>query len=508
MSFIITAAQMRRAEEAAIEAGATGEALMEKAGGGVAAAILRGWEKRSAAIACGPGNNGGDGFVVARRLKEAGWSVRVGLLGDREKLQGDAAAMASRLDDAVERLTPDFFDGAGLIVDALFGTGLSRAIEGEAASITERMNKAPAPVVSVDIPSGVDADTGAVMGGVAGAAVQAAKTVTFLAKKPGHVLFPGRALCGDIEVVDIGIDASVLQGLGATTAENAPQLWGAAFRRPTFQSHKYSRGAVAVFAGPRLATGAARLAATAALRAGAGLVTLYAPASAADECAAHATALMVRVAETPAHVGQALGDPRIRAALFGPGAGVGEATRAKALAILQGAAGAVLDADALTSFEGAGEALFDALGPGDVITPHPGEFMRLFSGRIKAPEERLGAALSAAARAGCVVVLKGADTVVAAPDGRAAINTNAPPDLATAGSGDVLAGIVAGLRAQGMPAFEAASAGVWLHGACARAIGPGLISEDLPSALPGVLRALLAPPRRSAASGDAPGRED
>ena len=492
MSILLSAAEMKRAEEMTIGGGVASAALMEKAGEGVASVIMRGWDKRPVAVACGPGNNGGDGFVVARKLKDAGWTVRVGLLGDRAALKGDSASMADLYDGEIEAMTPAVLEGAEVIVDAIFGTGLSRAVEGDALKIIEAMNAHPAPKVAVDIPSGVDSDSGAVLG----AAAPAVRTVTFFLKKPGHVLFPGRAFCGAVDVIDIGIKPDVLKDIQPKSVENHPQYWGGMFRRPSFQTHKYMRGAVAAFTGPRFTTGAARLAAMGALRSGAGLVTLVSSNRAAEENAHHSTAIMVRIAETPEHVAAFLSDPRFTAAVIGPGAGVGEETAAKVLTILRSNAAGILDADALTSFEGTAEILFDALRKDDVITPHGGEFMRLFGGLIEEPKARLSAATAAAEKAGCVVVLKGADTVVAAPDGRASINTNAPPDLATAGSGDVLAGFIAGLRAQGMPGFEAASAGVWLHGACGQAVGPGLIAEDLPQALPGVYRALFLPPQQ------------
>ncbi|MEL7492286.1 MAG: NAD(P)H-hydrate epimerase, partial [Pseudomonadota bacterium] len=436
MTILLTAEEMRRAEAAAIADGHSGAAMMEAAGEGVAALIKRGWDKRAVAIACGPGNNGGDGFVIARHLKEAGWSVRVGSLGERTALKGDAASMAGRFDGDIEPLSPTVFDGAGLIVDALFGAGLSRPLEGETASIVSAMNNHAAPVVAVDIPSGVNPDSGA----VAGDAVRAARTGTFFTKKPGHVLFPGRAFCGAVDVLDIGVKPAVFQEIKPKTAENTPQLWGGAFPRPTFQSHKYSRGAAAVFTGPRFATGAARLSAIAALRAGAGLVTLVSPMSAADENAAHATALMVKIAENAEHVAELLRDPRIRAALIGPGAGVAPATMDKVLAILNDETAAVLDADALTSFENAPEPLFDALNPDDIITPHEGEFMRLFTGLIESPKARLSAARAGAQKAGCIVVLKGPDAVGAAAGGRASVLDGEPPDVAAAGAGAVLAG--------------------------------------------------------------------
>lgn len=462
--------------------------MMEAAGAAAANFIIRSIAPAPAVILCGPGNNGGDGFVVARKLKEAGWTVRAGLYGERQNLKGDAALMANLYEGAVEPLTPFLLDGAGVIVDALFGTGLQRAIDGALRDAVAAANASPAPIFAIDLPSGVDADSGAVLG----AAIQAAATVTFIAKKPGHFLYPGRALCGQVALADIGVRDEWVAGVQPATYENHPALWGRSWRRPTFLTHKYDRGHAAIVSGPRLRTGAARLAARAALRAGAGLATVLSPEDAAVENATQLTAVMVREADNAAAIGEILSDKRFTVALIGPGAGVGDATKESVLAILRSTAAGVLDADALTSFENDPASLFAALRPDDVLTPHAGEFVRLFPRSKDQP--RLAAARAAAAAAKAVVVLKGADTIIAAPDGRAIINANAPFELATAGAGDVLAGFIAGMRAQGMPGFDAAAAGVWLHGAAAQVAGPGLIAEDLPEALPQVLRALFTPP--------------
>jgi NAD(P)H-hydrate epimerase len=482
---LLTAAETRAVEARAIAGGLSGKAMMEAAGSAAATFIIRTMTPRPAAVLCGPGNNGGDGFVVARLLKEAGWPVRVGLIGARAALKGDAALMASLYDGVVDDPAPALLEGAGVIVDALFGTGLQRPVEGAAKAMIEAANAHPAPAVAIDIPSGVDADTGAVLG----AAIDAAATVTFITKKPGHVLFPGRALCGAVEIAGIGVDPADVAAARPALFENHPAIFAAQWRRLDWTTHKYVRGHAAVVSGPRLRTGAARLAANAALRAGAGLVTVLSPKDAGDENAAHLTAVMIREADDAAALAAILADPRFTAALIGPGAGVGEATRAKTLAILASKAAAVLDADALVSFEQSPAALFEKLRHDDVLTPHGGEFARLFPAEAASPD-RLTAARRAAARANAVIVLKGADTIIAAPDGRAAVNTNAPFDLATAGSGDVLAGIILGRRATGMPGFEAACAGVFLHGLCGKAVGAGLIADDLVNAIPGALAAL------------------
>lgn len=486
-SFVVLSAEETRAAEArAIAGGLSSKAMMEAAGAAAASFIIRTITPRAAAVLCGPGNNGGDGFVVARHLKEAGWPVRVGLMGARAALKGDAALMASLYDGAVEDLSPAILGGADVIVDALFGTGLARPVDGVARAVIEAANAHPAPAIAIDIPSGVNADTGEILG----AAVDAAASVTFITKKPGHLLYPGRALAGAVEVAGIGVDPAIIASLGPSLFENHPALFAAHWRRLDWTTHKYVRGHAAVVSGPRLRTGAARLAAMAALRAGAGLVTVLSPTDATDENAAHLTAVMLREADDAAAIAAALADKRFTAALIGPGASVGPATQEKTLAILASQAAAVIDADALTSFEKAPEKLFEKLRPNDVLTPHAGEFSRLFPVEAVEGRRRIAAAKKAAARSGSVVVLKGADTIVAAPDGRVAINTNAPFDLATAGSGDVLAGIILGRRANGMPGFEAACAGVYLHGLCGHSAGAGLIADDLVAEIPKALSAL------------------
>jgi NAD(P)H-hydrate epimerase len=508
---LLTVAEMARADRMAIEAGTPGAALMEAAGRAVAAAAAEiGGAGAAVAVVCGPGNNGGDGFVAARALREAGHSVQVGLLGKREALKGDAAAMAGRWGDAIKPASTALLAGADVIVDALFGAGLSRALDGEAAELVEGINAAGKPVVAVDVPSGLDGTTGM----AAGPVVQADRTITFFRLKPGHLLLPGRLKCGEVRVANIGIPDSVLGEIAPQAWANRPALWLAQYPWPHADAHKYTRGHAIVVSGPAESTGAARMGARAALRIGAGLVTLVGSAAATAINATHATAVMVRAVASDAALAEILADERRNAVLIGPGAGVGAGTAATVLTILKSAAAVVLDADALTSFSagdaaapvkaaGLGfvvradphptsEALFAAVKARKapvVLTPHEGEFKRLFG---DLPGSKLDRARQAAAASGAAVVLKGHDTVIAAPDGRAAINDNAPPWLATAGSGDVLTGLVTGLLAQRMPAFEAACAAVWLHGECANAFGIGLIAEDLPEILPKVLRKLLA----------------
>jgi NAD(P)H-hydrate epimerase len=498
---LLTTAEMAAADRAAVARGVPSLTLMENAGRAVADEAAR-MVPRGARILvlCGPGNNGGDGFVAARLLRERHYDIRVACLVPVDRLKGDAAEMARRWAGPVGA-PPDAEDcaGAELIIDALFGAGLSRPLDGIAAEVVASLANAHPEVLAVDVPSGLDGNTGAARGPV----VAADRTVTFCRAKPGHLLLPGRRFCGDVIVADIGMPAAVLDRIGCRTWRNGPALWRRAFPAPRLDAHKYARGHVVVVSGPPEMTGAARLGARAALRIGAGLVTVATPRAAFPVNAAHLTAIMLAPFEVPQGLARVLEDVRRNAVLIGPGAGVGEATRHMVEIALASHAAIVLDADAITSFATDPPALFamiKARMAPVVLTPHAGEFERLF-GEITG--SKLDAARAAATRSGAVVISKGPDTVIAHPDGRAAINDNAPPTLATAGSGDVLAGFVAGLLAERMPAFEAASAAVWLHGASAAAFGPGLIAEDLPETLPRVLAQLDGRERtRHTAPGD------
>lgn len=485
---VLSVAEMVRADQMAMAGGVPGPELMESAGAAVAQAIVAGWTPRPVAVLCGPGNNGGDGFVAARVLESLGWPVRLALLGRREALKGDAAQAAARWRGTVEPLNASVLDGDPLVVDALFGAGLARPLDGEARALVEACARRRLDVVAVDVPSGVHGDTGAVLG----AAPRAALTVTFFRKKPAHLLLPGRAFCGEVVVVDIGIPATVLDVLRPAVCENGPSRWLDRFPWPTLESHKYSRGHAVVLGGDRM-TGAARLATRAARRAGAGLVTIACPPESVALYAAGEPGALVHGVDDDGAFTALLQDPRRNAVLIGPGAGVSDSTRARVMAALDAGKATVLDADALTAFAGEHRAgLMSRLGGRCVLTPHEGEFARLFPGLRDHPKGKVARAGAAAAETGAVVLLKGADTVIAAPDGRAAINANAPAYLATAGSGDVLAGIVVGLMAQGMAAFDAACAAAWLHGAAAGVAGLGLLAEDLPQALATVLQGLAS----------------
>ena len=479
---VLSVEEMYAADRAAMARGVSGSALMENAGRRAAEEILERFGSRQAAVLCGPGNNGGDGFVIARHLAAAGTPVRLALLGARESLEGDAAAMAKRWSGSVEDLSAAALEGADLVVDAVFGAGLRRDLGGVARATLQAAAARGLAAVAIDVPSGVDGETGLVRG----YALPAAMTVTFFRPKPGHLLMPGRAICGELRVVDIGIPEEVLAELAPQTCVNTPARWREAFPWPRSQGHKYGRGHAVVASGPRARTGAARLAARGAIRAGAGLVTVVSPPDAVAENAAQLTAVMVREYDGVRGFRAAIADSRLNALCIGPGAGATSMTRGNVVAALKLGKACVLDADAVTAFADAPEKLFRAIRSPCILTPHEGEFRRLFA----AEGGKLARARDAARTANAIVLLKGPDTVIAAPDGRAAINLNAPPTLATAGSGDVLAGICVGLLAQGMPAFEAACAAVWLHGEAANAFGPGLIAEDLPELLPRALRRL------------------
>lgn len=493
---LLTVAAMRAVDAAAFARGISGITLMEAAGAAVAArARARLPTDGRALVLCGPGNNGGDGFVAARLLVEDGYAVDLWLLGDRAALTGDAALAAKAWTGPVALAASAALPPCDLVIDALFGAGLSRDLDGEARALVEAVNASGCPVLAVDVPSGLDGDTGAVRG----AAIRATETVTFVTLKPGHLLEPGRSLCGQLSVADIGTGGAALEeGLtacGAPLYRNGPALWATTFPRLTGASHKYTRGHTLVLSGPVTKTGAARLAARGALRVGAGLVTVASPAGALAENAAHLTAIMLRPCETADDLDDLLTDERLNVVLAGPSLGTGEPTRERVAVAAAAGRGLVLDADALTSFSGQARLLAAHLADGEaraVLTPHAGEFARLFDGTEAVTEgaDKVTRARAAAALTGAVVVYKGSDTVIADPDGRVAINDHGSPYLGTAGSGDVLSGLIAGLLAQGMPPFEAAAAGVWLHGDAGLRHGPGLIAEDIPELMPAVLGGL------------------
>jgi len=451
---LLTPEQMGLADALSPALGVPGSTLMANAGRAVARAVMARFRPCRTLVLCGPGNNGGDGYVAARLLDRAGWPVALAALAP-PRAGSDAALAAAQWRGPVAPFSAVEAARGELVIDAVFGAGLAREIDGIVADTLRAARR----VVAVDVPSGVDGGTGAVRG----TAPQAVLTVTFFRLKPGHLLLPGRDLCGEIRLADIGLPSAALHDVQPDCYVNLPDLWP--LPRLGAASHKYARGHVTVLGGAAM-TGAARLAADAARHAGAGLVTIAACAG-ADIYRNGAPGVLVN----DAPLADLLDDPRRQVWVCGPGFGPDAA--AEALPLLLGADRTVVaDADAFSAFAGNPDGLRGAA----VLTPHAGEFARVFG---PPGDDRLAAARGAAARTGAVVLLKGSDTIIAAPDGRAAINADAPPWLATAGSGDVLAGLIAGLLAQGMPPWESAAAGAFLHGRAAALAGPGLIAEDL-----------------------------
>jgi len=473
---LLTPAEMAEVDRLTVEGGVPIGRLMENAGYAVADAVAsRAPFGVSVVVVAGPGNNGGDAFVAAKVLTERGYKTAVvDLAGEG----AGGAAAAARNACRARRMAPEDpqLQRADIIVDGLLGAGLTRDVAGDFASLVERVNASSARIVAVDVPSGIDGTTGAVRG----VAVRAYETVTFGRRKPCHLLFPGRDHCGRVRLVDIGLSKAAVAAVGARAFANEPPLWTAARPRLTLAGHKYHRGHAVVVSGAMTSTGAARLAAAAALRAGAGLVTLASPSDALLVNASHLTTVMLEKVDGPGELTAMLGERRRNAVCLGMGLAPGAKTRALAEAALASPAAAVLDAGAVVSFEGDVPGLARALSGGAaVLTPHEGEFARVFP----AEGDKLSRARAAAEATGAVVLLKGPDTVVAAPDGRAAVNQNAPPTLATAGAGDVLGGIVTAFLAQGVAPFEAAAMSAWLHGEAAKAAGPALVADDLLEAI-------------------------
>lgn len=478
---LLTPAEMAAADVAAAESGIDSFALMARASAAVAASFLHFYPGAvRAVILCGPGNNGGDGYVAAGCLERTGVDVAVFHFGDPEGLKGDAARARQEWGGSSRPLAEYEPRKGDIVIDAIFGAGLSRDVGQVVADAIRKVAEASLQVLAIDLPSGIDGHTGAILG----AAFKADRTVTFMTRKPGHLLLPGREYSGSVEVYDIGIPARIIRSKAVDRlAENRPEQWIGSLLRPEQEMHKYKRGHLAVFSGDAGKTGAARMSAMAGLKAGAGLVTIASPADALAENAGHLTAIMLHEVNDAAGLDLWLEDNRLQTFVLGPGFGASDKARRFVAALRD--RHLVLDADGISSFRDNPDELFALFAGGVprlVLTPHEGEFGRLFPDI--AEDETLGKvekARAAAKRANAAIIYKGADTVIASPDGRALINTNAPVWLATAGSGDVLAGIVGAMMAQGAPAFEAAAAGVYLHGEAGMRAGKGLTAEDLVS---------------------------
>ncbi|MFW6412726.1 MAG: NAD(P)H-hydrate dehydratase [Oceanicaulis sp.] len=490
---VLSVASMAKADAYAMKTGVSGMTLMEAAGEALARAIVRRWSARKTAVLCGPGNNGGDGWVAARRLAEAGWPVTVFAMKPVGALEGDARIAAERWRGETGRLEDCDPSAFGLVIDALFGAGLSRPLEGEPARLARAC--ANLPVVSADVPSGVHGDRAR----ADGPAFEAELTVTFHRFKPAHLLHPGRAACGEIVLADIGVPDGWDADAKPVAEHNDPDLWRVPGLSIEAAAHKHTRGRLCVLSGAKGASGAARLAAEAGLSGGAGYVTLLCPPDALAEAAASMQAVVTRAFDPDLDFAKILKSHRADCAILGPGAGKDEGIRAKVLSACASEAALVLDADALTVFEDDPDTLFKAAHARCVLTPHAGEFSKLFGGLLDESRNKIEAAREAARRSGAVVVLKGPDTVVAAPDGRVRINTHASPRLATAGTGDSLAGLIGAFLAQGADAFDAASAAVWVHGEAGRRMGPGAHAGTLLSLLPGALAHLRDRTERKAA---------
>ncbi len=494
---LLTPEEMAKADRLTVDAGIKdGFSLMLTAGRAVAEIAQHMFpQKQLIAVLCGPGNNGGDGYVAAQYLLESGYET-VCFVAARP-CQGTDAMRASLFYKGQVRSLNEFSPASfGGVIDALYGAGLARPVEGAEATAIDAVNASGLPVVAVDLPSGISGLTGKALG----VAMRAKATVTFFRKKPGHLLQPGRAHCGILHVADIGIPDRLLGQISPQILENSPELWAYDLPSLAVNEHKYSRGHAAIFSGGLHSTGAARLSAMAAARSGAGAVTLLSPPDAVATNAAHLTSVMVREMRSRRDIEAFITDRKVAAAVLGPGYGNLAFAREYSKVLLSAVSsdarqfkGLVLDADGLTAFENKPDELFNWPRSNEVtliLTPHEGEFKRLFPDIADAEGAKIDRARKAAERANAVIIYKGPDTVIAQPGGPAVINSNGTPLLATAGSGDVLTGIICGLLAQGMDPFSAACAAVWVHADAARRFGHGLIAEDLPEQLPAVWSSL------------------
>jgi hydroxyethylthiazole kinase-like uncharacterized protein yjeF len=483
---ILTCDEVRAAEQRAVEAGVSLWALMQKAGQACADVLHAEFPNGRVIVLAGPGNNGGDAFVAAQRLRDLGRNVWVYDLAPKGERTPEGQNALNALTGARQPLEDMRVHADDIVLDGLFGAGLSRPLAGEAAFAVEQVNASGARIVAIDVPSGISGDTGA----ITGPAIRADVTVTFCCKKPAHVLQPAASQCGEVIPAEIGFGKFVAEIGGNRLNENAPSLWSQALRWPTATLHKHQRGRLAVVSGGVANTGAARLAAQAGLRTGAGLVRVLSPPAALVVVASSLTAVMTNSFVSAEDLVEQT--EHSTAVVIGPAAGVTDATRANVEALARAGRSLVLDADALTVFSGKVETLRVVISAPTILTPHTGEFERLFPGLLTSSATKVDATRAAAKQAGCIIILKGPDTTIAAPDGRAVINTHATPFLATAGAGDVLAGIIGSLLAQGLHPFDAACAGAWMHGDAGLRVGAGLTAEDLDAALRDVIRELYA----------------
>lgn len=470
---ILTTDEMKKADAATIADGIPARQLIEAAGVAVAHKIADLFKKISVLVLCGSGNNGADGIVTAERLKRAGWPVRIAVFDKDRKKYPEAETLNSNLS----------LKETGLVVDAIFGTGFHGALEPEIITLFDKIRTRKIPVIAVDIPSGVDGTSGTIAEG----ALKADITVTFCRKKIAHMLYPSREFCGKTHVAQIGITDDIIARLNGQIFENNPALWIRDFPIPDATSHKYTRGFVTVFGG-NIRTGAACLAGHAAQVAGAGAVAITTLPETRPIYSHYRASIMVDVWQTIEDLKSLLRDERRNTLVLGPGGGE---MRDVVEALLGLNKISIIDADALTAFKDDPQALFSKLSSQCVLTPHAGEFHKLFG---DLPGNKIDQARTAARKSGAIVVFKGGDTIIAEPDGAIIVNSAAPPNLATAGSGDVLTGLIAGLSAQGMPPFMAAACACWLQTQAARKQGFGLTAEDIIRHIPQVLNQLFTPP--------------
>ncbi|VAV90167.1 NAD(P)H-hydrate epimerase / ADP-dependent (S)-NAD(P)H-hydrate dehydratase [hydrothermal vent metagenome] len=481
---ILTTKNCYQADKQAIASGITPVTRMENAGSGAAESITARYEKCKTLILCGPGANGGDGYVIARKLHEAGWSVDVMAL-TAPVAGSDAEFMAQQCpvdaSSRVRQLPTDI----ELIVDCLYGAGLNRALDADTTQLIHQVNQHKSPVVAIDLPSGIFGDSN---GGFAPCIV-ADTTITFAVKKLAHVLEPERSFCGVVEVVDIGFPDGMISDMPEVALENSPCLWSQIPVQPGAQSHKHNRGRLWVGCGGHLQTGAARLAARAGLRIGAGWVMLGGSKKAMQVCAAHETSIVLQTRPKHQSMAKTLQtSPVPDCVILGPAGGIGARMRADILDVLRSGIAAVLDADALRVMSAEPEVFFELCNENTVLLPHEAEFLGLFPDLNQTFGHKINRVKAAASRAGCTVLLKGADSVIANATGRAVVNTKTSAWLATLGTGDVLAGMVGGLMAQRVGGMDATCAAVWIHGALGQNLGAGLIAEDLPNEIPNILK--------------------
>lgn len=465
---LYTIDQIKQAEKLTKDAGVEEIDLIERAGRGIAEFIANRFDRRPVVFLCGPGSNGSDGFIAANILDRAGWNVRVYCSKPVVMMEGVTAQAAKMWTGDIEMLSEIVLDDDYIVVDAVLGSGLNRALPSEITETFNAVRQEDVTVVAVDVPTGLRSDLT-----VDPNTLKANYTITTTRPRIEHVLQPGAQYCGRIHVIDIGINPTTFAGMDVSAHLNSPELWSHYWRVPDSHTHKYIRGHVGILGGSEL-IGASRLAVSGAMRSGAGLGTIVTTKEAAKVYqAVVAPEVMVRGFDNAKEAADKMQERHVSVCLIGPGADESLSMEDLARECAEHDMQVVLDGDALGNVP---------LEYATVITPHDGEFARMFPDLVDIPN-KLDRAKKAAAKANCIVVLKGMDTIIASPDGRAYVNNKASPWLSTAGSGDVLAGSVAGCLAQKLPPFEAACSAVWIHGTASLKLSPGMVASELPIAM-------------------------